>query len=125
MRLVEFFTSSIPNWIKISPLVDEKLCRGEKWFKCRDETCISSSLICDHEADCRDASDESDELCDGKLLKRPKCDTETQFDCGDGECIPKKYACDGNPNCLNGKDEDPVTCKNVSSFLVFLKRKFD
>lgn len=93
---------------------DKKLCKGDSWFECRDGSCISHELTCDHEAHCPDASDESDEMCEGKYRTHAKCDTDTQFECLPEECIPKKYVCDGSRNCINGRDEEPELCKKMN-----------
>lgn len=101
------------NCIKNVEFSDEKKCTGDN-FKCRDGSCISSSLTCDHSADCLDASDESDELCHDKYKTHAKCDPIKHFECGVEECILKKYVCDGRKNCLNGRDEDEEMCKKMN-----------
>lgn len=101
-----------------------KLCRDGSHFKCRDGTrCISKSLTCDNIADCPDASDESDFLCDGEpreAIARKPC-TDNEFECELKICIPKNLVCDGTHHCLDGRDEDPAMCKklNVSFDITF------
>lgn len=92
-----------------------KKCTGDAFFKCRSgDRCISKSLTCDTIADCPDASDESDALCDGlpmlSVVRKP-CDPELEFECEAKICIPKKLMCDGTNHCFDGRDEDPKICK--------------
>lgn len=107
-----------------------KLCKEGSYFKCQSgDRCISSSLKCDNIADCPDASDESDTMCDGEDLQRTPskpCNLEKEFECEAKICIKKFLVCDGIPHCLDGRDEDAKMCSsmNVSS-LKNLSDKFD
>lgn len=101
-------------------LPDIRKCTDEqKFFKCRDGGCISRKLICDDQADCKDYSDESDELCEtlGVAIHSVRtCDESKEFECSPSVCIPIQDKCDGIKQCINGKDEDKEMCKysNVS-----------
>lgn len=93
-----------------------KLCRGEGFFKCRSgDRCIASVLKCDDVADCPDASDESDTMCNPnhkEKVERKPCNVESEFECEGKICIPKKLVCDGTLHCFDGRDEDPTMCAN-------------
>ncbi|PIK62257.1 putative low-density lipoprotein receptor-related protein 1-like [Apostichopus japonicus] len=66
---------------------------------CSDGTaCITTSWVCDNEADC---PDESDEL---------QCSVSTcevnHFQCSDSlVCIPQSFVCDNDRDCQDGSDE--------------------
>lgn len=107
--------------LTIKQILDMKLCRDGSYFKCRsDDRCIAKSLTCDNVADCPDASDESDSLCEGApaIIVRKPCDLEKEFECEAKICIPKKLVCDGTNHCFDGRDESPENCKskNVKSY---------
>src|SRR5690349_10867447 len=89
-----------------------KFCKPEKYFKCRStDQCIDKSLTCDNVADCRDASDEGDTMCEGEYKEaRKPCDLKKEFECEAKICIPKKKVCDGTKHCLDGRDEEPKMC---------------
>jgi hypothetical protein len=97
-----------------------RLCTEGSHFKCRDSNkCITEALKCDGEADCPDASDESDSFCHESVTARPTrkaCNVDKEFECEAGVCIPKKLMCDGIDHCFDKRDEDPKMCKekNVS-----------
>lgn len=117
-KKIYFF--SLIHWKFIS--ADLKLCRGDDFFKCREDgKCISRSLTCDLNADCSDGSDEGEELCSKERvalnITRKPCHTEKEFECEAKICIPKNLVCDGTKHCLDGRDEDPKLCadKTVSS----------
>lgn len=92
-----------------------KLCRDDSYFKCRSgDRCIAKSLICDGVADCPDASDESDTMCEETptlAIVRKPCDPDKEFECEAKICIPKKLVCDGTNHCFDGSDENPEICK--------------
>lgn len=99
----------------------QKCDNKEKFFLCRDKkTCIAKVLTCDMEADCPDASDESDEMCDSlasvSIGSAPNktCDPLTQFTCGNGVCVPLEDVCNGAKNCIDGSDESPTMCTNYT-----------
>lgn len=91
-----------------------KKCEGEKFFLCRTgDRCISSSLKCDDVADCPDASDESDTMCNPNhevKVKRKACNPDKEFECEGKICISKELVCDGISHCFDGRDEDPTMC---------------
>lgn len=91
-----------------------RLCRDDKYFKCRDGIkCVSRELTCDNIADCPDASDESDSMCDGIVthVSNHTCNPIKEFECEAKICIPRKLMCDGVKHCFDGRDEDPTMCK--------------
>lgn len=106
-----------------------KQCKDDKFFRCRTgDKCISKSLTCDQVADCEDASDESDALCEGHPpdhVNKP-CDLKKEFECEAKICIPIGLVCDGTKHCFDGRDEETEMCKksysekNVSLVLEFL-----
>lgn len=95
-----------------------KLCRDGLYFRCRNgERCIAKSLTCDNIADCPDASDESDHLCDAESREasnRKPCELDKEFECELKICIPKEDVCDGIEHCSDGRDEDPVMCRKLN-----------
>jgi len=66
-------------------------------FRCRDGTCIDSSLRCDAQFDCPDRSDEYDCGCNND-----------QFQCESGDCISSSLRCNRVYDCRDGSDE--VNC---------------
>ena len=63
-------------------------------FKCANNACVSSSLLCDGDNDC---GDNSDETCGGGSCKE-------DLDCGiDGKCINNKcfQTCEDNNDCTH------------------------
>ena len=95
-----------------------KLCRDGSYFKCRNgERCIAKSLTCDNVADCPDASDESDHLCDDapeRTVTRKNCKPDKEFECELKICIPKELVCDGIEHCSDGRDEETAMCKKLN-----------
>ena len=106
LHCVQLFISDIE-------LCDDK----EKFFKCRDGSCISKTLTCDGIADCEHADDESDAMCDGDTVKevapRKPCDPDKEFECEGKICISKKLLCDGIMHCFDGADEDKKMCESM------------
>ncbi|GFT14282.1 hypothetical protein NPIL_390391 [Nephila pilipes] len=112
------FATAIPedNWSALTPISTElledrpaadllKTCPKDE-FQCHgDKRCIPQRWRCDKEADCEDASDESD------------CDTDTfqlcqndQFKChGKDQCIPLLWRCNGRKDCEDDSDEKNCT----------------
>lgn len=95
-----------------------KLCRSGDFFKCRDvNRCIAKSLTCDNVADCPDASDESDHLCDAEpkdIIPRKPCKPNEEFECELKICIPIEVVCDGIEHCSDGRDEEPEMCRKMN-----------
>uniref|UniRef100_A0A8C4P0F1 Low density lipoprotein receptor a n=1 Tax=Dicentrarchus labrax TaxID=13489 RepID=A0A8C4P0F1_DICLA len=71
-------------------------------FRCRNGQCVSSSFVCDDEADCDDGSDEAS--CP------PVTCSPTSFQCNNTVCVPRLWACDGDSDCPDGSDEWPQNC---------------
>lgn len=66
---------------------------------------MSSSFVCDDEADCDDGSDEAS--CP------PITCSATSFQCNNTVCVPRLWACDGDADCPDGSDEWPQSCGTV------------
>lgn len=79
-------------------------------FQCAHKKhCIPKAYLCDGVDNCKDGSDESDEL--GGPCENILCG-ENQVKC-DKTCISKHWTCDGEKDCIDGTDEDPVECSKV------------
>ncbi|XP_078069987.1 low-density lipoprotein receptor-related protein 1-like [Mustelus asterias] len=76
-------------------------CRASD-FMCHNRQCIPRRWLCDGNADCKDGSDESLEICYVKT-----CHLH-EISCGPGssQCIPVSWKCDGEKDCDNGGDEE-------------------
>ena len=80
-------------------------CRSHE-FRCQNLQCIDQSLVCNHETDCKDRSDE--EAC-------VYCGTD-QFACKSRltnrtmKCIQRTYVCDHEEDCDDGYDESKSVC---------------
>ncbi|XP_064421958.1 very low-density lipoprotein receptor [Latimeria chalumnae] len=77
-------------------------------FQCHYGECISLSLRCDGDHDCRDHSDE--ENC--TFAKPHRCVPGEMVCPISKECLLKEWLCDGDVDCEDGTDEkfDKVTC---------------
>ncbi|KAI5929752.1 Low-density lipoprotein receptor-related protein 2 [Manis javanica] len=73
-------------------------CDSSK-FTCFSGHCISEQLLCDHNDDCGDGSDELTIVCALHTCQ------STAFTCADGRCIPYRYRCDHYNDCVDGSDE--------------------
>lgn len=73
-------------------------------YRCPLGECISKDRLCDGKSDCRDKSDEREDLC----RERKKC-APNELQCGDGTCKSKTKFCDKVSDCADGSDE-PTTC---------------
>ncbi|KAJ8298213.1 hypothetical protein KUTeg_024744 [Tegillarca granosa] len=79
------------------------VCQSHQ-YQCKDNTCISSLLVCDGTPNCPDASDES-----------PDCECSVdQFQCKSGQCVLSSHRCDRYRHCLDGTDE--ANCSNCVGF---------
>lgn len=85
----------------VSSLSAPKQCTNTE-FRCRNGQCVSSSFVCDDEADCDDGSDEAS--CP------PVTCSATSFQCKNTVCVPRLWLCDGDVDCLDGSDEWAQTC---------------
>ncbi|XP_062123809.1 modular serine protease-like [Drosophila sulfurigaster albostrigata] len=82
-------------------------CRKEVYaeFQClTSKECIRYTQLCDGTENCRDGSDESNELCVGA-----QCGEES-FRCSYGACIARTAACDHNIDCRDSSDELAPIC---------------
>ncbi|KAK9758575.1 Trypsin [Popillia japonica] len=92
------------------------------YFKCLSGETIPRLWKCDNEADCRDASDETKELCSYK-----KCPSDS-FRCAYGACISRFKICDGYNDCIDSSDEDLQMCsfngsQNLNSVVQYQTEK--
>ncbi|XP_073843316.1 modular serine protease-like [Musca autumnalis] len=87
--------------------------RGSCWLsshmQCKTGECISRDSVCDGVADCKDASDETLEIC--SIFDCP----DYSFRCGYGACVPGNARCNGIRDCLDGSDELPSHCGVIST----------
>ncbi|XP_070556548.1 very low-density lipoprotein receptor-like [Ptychodera flava] len=105
---------------------DERDCcnvlEKEEKFSCKDGTaCIKKTLVCDNKNNCRDRSDESEELCGTTAGYQYDCTEPDMFHCADGNgCFPIDHYCDDHdhPDCEDRSDEPAnCTCKVANMFL--------
>lgn len=100
----QYFITRVPRCVP-SLLVTKQCTNGE--FRCGNGQCVSSSFVCDDEADCDDASDEAS--CP------PITCSASSFQCNNTVCLPRLWACDGDTDCADGSDEWPSTCGTQTS----------
>ncbi|XP_050451697.1 serine protease nudel-like isoform X3 [Cataglyphis hispanica] len=89
----------------------EPVCDG---VRCNIGQCVPWSQVCDDVGDCRDDSDEKDEMCMRKVQQTSSSDkskncAKSELRCKNGECVSKSAFCDAKVDCSDGTDE-PVTC---------------
>ncbi|XP_014097675.2 modular serine protease isoform X2 [Bactrocera oleae] len=103
--------SSIARKVSIATQITRSNCTFEtnKW-PCRSGACISIYEVCDGMKNCRDSSDENEEVC-----RDMQC-TAASFRCDYGACIPIEQMCDGVDDCVDSSDEERQMC---------LKRRLD
>ncbi|XP_035376859.1 low-density lipoprotein receptor-related protein 1B [Electrophorus electricus] len=81
-------------------------------FLCADgKVCVSESWLCDGEADCPDASDESFFQCPQRQAK-VTCPPNHIQCVGTRRCVPFSGLCDGVDDCEDGYDEG-VHCREL------------
>ncbi|XP_078700861.1 uncharacterized protein LOC144927354 [Branchiostoma floridae x Branchiostoma belcheri] len=76
-------------------------------LRCGDGSCVHVVYLCDSVNDCRDGTDESEELC-GSADTCP----EFSFSCregGGGQCISLSFFCDRDDDCNTYEDE--INCE--------------
>uniref|UniRef100_A0A671YLB9 Low density lipoprotein receptor a n=1 Tax=Sparus aurata TaxID=8175 RepID=A0A671YLB9_SPAAU len=88
------------------PCLSPKQCTNNE-FRCSSGQCVSSSFVCDDEADCDDGSDEAS--CP------PLTCSSASFQCNNTVCVPRLWACDGDADCSDGSDEWPQNCGTQKS----------
>ncbi|KAL5291451.1 Vgr family protein [Megaselia abdita] len=71
-------------------------------FRCKNGDCLTLSRRCNGKIDCKDGSDEDEDIC-GKAQKKPCAVSE--FTCLDGSCISIDERCDKNFDCPDRSDE--------------------
>lgn len=107
------------------PSVFNDTCSSNE-FMCQNRQCIPKHFMCDHDNDCSDGSDESQEcgerssasssFSSAPLLhcwvSRPAAEYPTcgpkEFRCANGRClIQSSWECDGDFDCHDQSDEAP------------------
>ena len=78
---------------------------------CKNGNCIDGRYKCDGEDDCRDGTDESDEICGDNCggFNFPCINLGKKFP-RTADCIDMERKCDGFIDCEEGKDELKETC---------------
>lgn len=84
-------------------------CRPDQ-FRCDNRQCINQSLVCNHETDCMDRSDERDCVycIDDQFACISKDSNRTV------KCIERRYVCDDVEDCDDGDDESERRCLTAS-----------
>lgn len=76
-------------------------------FQCLSGECIANSKLCDGTNDCKDESDEDQDIC----AEFP-C-PENTYHCKHGGCIHLDARCNGFQDCVDGSDESNILCKSL------------
>lgn len=76
-------------------------------FQCQNGDCIKNDLVCDHNFDCNDKSDENH--CFEQ--NQTSC-SSVQFSCENGQCVSSNFLCDGHDDCGDSSDEKKCESKN-------------
>lgn len=76
----------------------------EGFFQCKDGECIYDDAVCSGGAECKDGSDETEELCSAHFCAEPG------FRCDYGACVGPSARCDDNKDCVDGSDESETLC---------------
>lgn len=73
-------------------------------FQCKSSSCIDEQQLCDGQAQCPDADDETEDNCFALPCSFPN------FKCKYGACILSIFKCDGKNDCVDGSDELENIC---------------
>jgi Low-density lipoprotein receptor domain class A len=91
---------------------DFLLCKKPQWYLCKDnETCLTSSFLCDNHTDCPHGDDESN-CQDFEVYHVPTACSKFEFTCTDKMCVPLDLICDGKSDCLDNSDET-IGCMDI------------
>uniref|UniRef100_A0A3Q3R0H9 EGF-like domain-containing protein n=1 Tax=Monopterus albus TaxID=43700 RepID=A0A3Q3R0H9_MONAL len=96
-HLLECKTHKVAKYLCVS--VFNNTCSDNE-FMCQNRQCIPKHFVCDHDNDCSDGSDESQE-CE-YLTCGPN-----EFRCANGRCLIRSWECDGDFDCHDHSDEAP------------------
>ncbi|KAL0116520.1 hypothetical protein PUN28_009883 [Cardiocondyla obscurior] len=78
-------------------------------FRCNNGQCIDNTMVCDGAKDCKDASEETEDICESVI-----CPIYA-FRCNYGACIDNDLTCNGISNCVDNSDEILPECvRNVT-----------
>lgn len=95
------------RYFESRPMRDSIMC-PDKRFQCvSNGFCIPQHYVCDGKADCKDKSDESEDLCDGDACK-------DKIHCDDGRCIPTAWCCDRHHDANCTVTNRPTCCQVLS-----------
>ncbi|XP_017777496.1 PREDICTED: serine protease nudel-like [Nicrophorus vespilloides] len=117
-------TTSFPSLSNIKRLIHQYLKRATfaveppscTGFRCKLGKCIGPDKLCNRIPDCRDAEDETAEVCEDTARQCHLTDTCLcnlgEMRCANGKCVQKSVFCDQKDDCGDGSDEpDRCTCQ--------------
>lgn len=76
--------------------------------RCSLGNCLSPRLLCNGINDCRNGSDENEEIC--KKAKMHKNCAVNEFQCKNGQCVDKSAFCNRHVDCGGDKSDEPLEC---------------